>query len=130
MDRRQCLSAVGVVVVGALAGCTETVSEVAERTGGQVENESERAVNESLSDLKRPPSADVTVESDGTVLVRSLEPDTVGVMCGLPETDDPVAEVRNRERAVTGPGAIEGCDRERIVAVNEAGDIAVVERLE
>lgn len=126
MDRRQWLTSICPAAIGAMAGCTGELEAASEEVSG----EATEAVNETVSDLARPPNADVEVESDGTILVLSTDPDTVGVMCGLPETDDPVEEVRTADEAVTGPGEIEGCNAERIVAVNEAGDIEVVERLD
>ncbi|SFC71492.1 hypothetical protein SAMN05444422_11625 [Halobiforma haloterrestris] len=126
MDRRQWLTSICTASIGAIAGCTGELEAMTE----DVNEEATETVDETVSDLARPPNADVEIESDGTILVLSTDPGTVGVMCGLPETDDPVEEVRTADEAVTGPGEIEGCDAERIVAVNEAGDIEVVERLD
>lgn len=130
MDRRRYLALAGAVTTGALAGCVGEVTDVIEGTTEEVSQEANESVEETMAGLTRPPSADVRVERDGTVIVRSLGGDTVGVMCGLPETETSVEEVESSERAVTGPGALEDCPKERIVAVNEAGDIKVIERLE
>ncbi|GAB3664434.1 hypothetical protein [Halopiger thermotolerans] len=130
MDRRHYLALAGTVASGALAGCTGQVTDVIEGTTEQVGRKANESVDETMADLTRPPSADVRVEHDGTVIVRSLGGDTVGVMCGFPETDSPVEELETSERAVTGPGMLENCPKERLVAVNEVGDIKVIEELE
>ncbi|AEH37683.1 hypothetical protein [Halopiger xanaduensis] len=130
MDRRRYLTLAGTAATGALAGCVGEVTDVVEGTTKEASQEANESVDEAMDTLTRPPSADVRVERDGTVIVRSLGGDTVGVMCGFPETESPVEELETSERAVTGPGALENCTKERLVAVNEAGDIKVIERLE
>ncbi|RKD97343.1 hypothetical protein [Halopiger aswanensis] len=130
MDRRGYLALAGTAATGALAGCVGKVTDVVEGTTEEVGQKANESVDETMNTLTRPPSADVRVEHDGTVIVRSLGGDTVGVMCGFPETESPVEEVETSERAVTGPGMLEDCTADRLVGVNEAGDIKVIERLD
>lgn len=123
MKRRRVLQILSVPIMGTLSGCADALETLEERV--------EKVVEDTVSDdLVRPPRARIDVELDGTILVLSLGTDTVGVMCGLPESDNPVQEVQNVENAVTSIGELECPDEtERIVAINEAGDIEVVERV-
>lgn len=130
MDRRRYLAVAGTAAAGSLAGCVGEVTGVIEESTKEVSQKANESVDETMAELTRPPSADVRVEHDGTVIVRSLGGDTVGVMCGFPETESPVEEVKTSERAVTGPGALENCTADRLVGVNEAGDIRVIEELD
>lgn len=127
MQRRSAIKQ-GAVLFGAaaVAGCTaeEIVSEATE----DASEEANRAVNETLEEeLVRPPNANVDVRDDGSIVVLSLDPGTVGVKCGLIEGDDPVADVQESDRAVTTPGKrIEACEEDYLIAVNEAGDVEIL----
>ena len=127
MQRREVVRGVAALFgTVAVAGCGEVeeiISEATEEAG----DEAEGTVNETLDDLARPPDADVEMQDDGSVLVFSLGADTVGVKCGLIEGDNPITEVQESEQATTTPGTtIEDCSEDRVIAVNEAGDVDVV----
>jgi hypothetical protein len=130
MQRRRAIRGAA-ALVGAipLAGCA--VEDVASDANEEASEEANQAVNETLEEeLVRPPNADVDVRSDGSIIVLSLDPGTVGVKCGLIEGDDPVAEVKQSDKAVTTAGKrMEECDEDFLIAVNEAGDVAILEEL-
>uniref|UniRef100_UPI002632E860 hypothetical protein n=1 Tax=Natronomonas sp. TaxID=2184060 RepID=UPI002632E860 len=70
------------------------------------------------------------LRDDGSVIVLSLAPGTVGVKCGLTDGEDPVTAVRESDRAATTAGTrIEGCEGELLIAVNEAGDVEILAEL-
>ena len=128
MQRREAVrGAVGLLGAVAAAGCAN-VEEVSNGTTDRASEKAEETVNETLQEeLVRPPSAEIELQEDGTIVVLSLAPDTVGVKCGLIEGEDPVAEVKESDRATTTPGTkIEGCEAEFVIAVNEAGDVEIL----
>lgn len=128
MQRREFISGIGAVVgTVTLAGCAEEVGEIVGEATEEASGEAEGEVNETLEGLARPPDADIQVLDDGTIAVLSLGTDTVGVKCGLIETENPIAEVQQDESAVTSSGQeLEDCEDEPVVAVNEAGETAIV----
>jgi hypothetical protein len=128
MQRREAVrGALALLGAVAAAGCAD-VEDVSSGTTDRASEKAEETVNETIEkELVRPPGADIEVRDDGTILVLSLDPDTVGVKCGLIEGDDPVAEVKESALATTTPGTkIEGCEAEFVVAVNEAGDVEIL----
>lgn len=128
MQRREAVRrAASVFGIAAVAGCAE-VDDLVSGTSDRAADEAEQTVNETLEEeLVRPPNARVEIREGGTIVVLSLDPDTVGVKCGLIEGDDPVAEVRESDRATTTAGTrIEGCEDELVIAVNEAGDVEII----
>lgn len=129
MERRDVLTAG--ITVGALsvAGCVD-VDEITGDAAEELGEEAEEEVEDVVDDLERPPGADLRIDDDGSILVRSFDPDTVGVKCGPIEGDDPVEEVRTHEHAADSVGEeIEGCDAAVVVAVSESGNVEVIEEL-
>lgn len=132
MQRRQLLSQGGAVVGAvALSGCADQVEQIVGNATEEASDEAEGQVNQTLNEeLVRPPSADVEVRDDGSVIVLSLGTDTVGVKCGLTEGEDPVRAVEESDQAATTAGTqIEECEGDFLIAVNTAGDIEVVAEL-
>jgi hypothetical protein len=131
MERREALER-GALLLGtvAVAGCAD-VEEVSDDTTEKAAEEAERTVNETLEEeLVRPPNAEIEIQDDGTIILLSLDPDTVGIKCGLIEGDDPVAEIKESDKALTTPGTeLENCQEELIIAVNEAGDVGIIAEL-
>jgi len=128
MNRRTILAQLGAITgVTSLAGCTDGL-ETLEETTDQLAGDAEEAVNETTSDLERPPGADLEVD-DETVIVISLDPGTAGVKCGPIEGDDPLEELNESEQAATAVGeTIEDCSADVIVAVSEGGNVEVIEQ--
>jgi hypothetical protein len=128
MQRREAIRGV-VTLLGtiAVAGCAD-VEEVSDGTTDRAADEAEKTVNETLEkELVRPPDADIRVQEDGTIIVLSIAPDTVGVKCGLIQGNDPVAEVKQSENATTTAGTeIKQCKKDFVIAVNEAGDVEIL----
>lgn len=112
----------------AVAGCAD-VEELSEGTTDRAAEEAEKSVNETLEkELVRPPDADIRIQDDNTIIVLSLAPDTVGVKCGLIQGTDPVAEVKQSENATTTAGTeIQQCGNDFVIAVNEAGDVKILD---
>lgn len=129
MRRRTAIKQGAVLFGAATAGCT--AEEIATEATEDAAEEANRTVNETLEEeLVRPPNANVDVRDDGSIIVLSLDPGTVGVKCGLIEGDEPVAEIREGDRAVTTAGKrIEACEEDFLIAVNEAGDIEIIAEL-
>jgi len=125
MKRREALTGMGAACGAiAMAGCIETIEEIATEASEEAEDE----VGSQIDDIERPPGADVTIRDGGTVFVRSLDPGTLGVKCGHFESNDPTTEIEVATATATTEGAqIEACGKRDIVAVNEAGDVDIVE---
>lgn len=131
MQRREAVrGAIALLGTVAAAGCAD-VEEISDGTTDRASEEAEKTVNETMeNELVRPPNAEIELRDDRTIIVLSIDPDTVGVKCGLIEGDDPVAEIKQSERARTTPGTeIEDCEAEFVIAVNEAGDVEILEEL-
>lgn len=131
MQRREAVRrAIALLGTATAAGCAD-VEEISSGTTDRASEEAERTVNETIEEeLVRPPSADVEIREDGTIIVLSLNPDTVGIKCGLIEGADPITDVKESEHAATTPGTkIEGCEKDFLIAVNEAGDVEIIEEL-
>jgi hypothetical protein len=130
MHRRTAIKGVA-SLTGALplAGCA--IEDIASDANEEASEEANQAVNETLEEeLVRPPNANVDVRSDGSIIVLSLDPGTVGVKCGLIEGDDPVAEVKQSDQAVTTAGKrMQECNEDFLIAVNEAGDVKILKEL-
>ena len=131
MQRREAVRGAATLLAAiAVGGCAD-VEEISAGTTDRAADEAERTVNETIEkELVRPPDAEIEIQDDGTIIVLSIAPDTVGVKCGLIEGTDPVAEVKQSERATTTAGTeIQRCEKEFVIAVNEAGDVEILAEL-